>query len=434
MARRALATEAVSRLVVGLMALAIGVLGGCATEPERPSEPVDPEPVEMEPVAPQFRPTPGIGDRERYLYALELLNDGNADQARAELQYLADTGAADRRVRLLLDSVNRSPSELFAERVGPGSFGYEIQRGESLSQISQVFLGESMLFYALAQYNDIAVPGQVQAQTKIRVPGERPEVMPDRPTRTEVEQALDEGVGEAIASQVRANREAAEAQDGLARPPEPAGEDAAGGAPATPSVEQRIAELVAAADVAADPQAARDALESAQALAPGDPAIAASLAELALEQAEAALAVQAFGRAQAHLDRAGDQLTRVERADLVERSNALGQRLQAGRAYEEGIAAREAGDPVTAYARLAAAATLDPGLDVAVQARDAVASEAVDTLHQEALDAFSTRTLDGLDESIELWGQVLEIDPANEQAQLKRQQAMFLRSQLRGGG
>ena len=62
----------------------------------------------------------------------------------------------------------------FQALLGREYFSYRVQPGESLSRIAGRFLNDVHLFYALARYNDIKVPRQLQGGQLIKVPGKAP--------------------------------------------------------------------------------------------------------------------------------------------------------------------------------------------------------------------------------------------------------------------
>jgi hypothetical protein len=71
--------------------------------------------------------------------------------------------------------------------------------------------------------------------------------------------------------------------------------------------------------------------------------------------------------------------------------------------------------------------TEKPVLQTELQPEDAPATDAA-TLHREALDAYRAQDLN---RAIELWDQVLIIDPDHENARLYRAQAVELQVKLR---
>ena len=102
--------------------------------------------------------------------ASELLDVGNEGQARIELQQSLQLDPANRLAQSLLKQIQTDPQTL----LGREFFSYRVEPGETLSRIAGRFLKDVHLFYALARYNDIAVPRQLQGGQTIKVPGKQP--------------------------------------------------------------------------------------------------------------------------------------------------------------------------------------------------------------------------------------------------------------------
>lgn len=102
--------------------------------------------------------------------AMEMLEAGHEDQAAAELQRALQADPANKLAQHLLKQIQTDPVTL----LGREHFVYRVQAGESLSRIAGRFLGDVHLFYALARYNEIPVPRQLQGGQAIKVPGKAP--------------------------------------------------------------------------------------------------------------------------------------------------------------------------------------------------------------------------------------------------------------------
>jgi hypothetical protein len=83
---------------------------------------------------------------------------------------------ANRLAQSLLKQIQTDPQTL----LGREHFNYRVEPGESLSRIAGRFLKDVHLFYALARYNDIKVPRQLQGGQMIKVPGKQPRRRPRR--------------------------------------------------------------------------------------------------------------------------------------------------------------------------------------------------------------------------------------------------------------
>jgi tetratricopeptide (TPR) repeat protein len=99
-----------------------------------------------------------------------LLEVGNEEQALNEIQRALQADPANRLAQSLLKQIQTDPQTL----LGREYFSYRVESGESLSRIAGRFLKDVHLFYALARYNDIKVPRQLQGGQVIKVPGKQP--------------------------------------------------------------------------------------------------------------------------------------------------------------------------------------------------------------------------------------------------------------------
>lgn len=145
---------------------------GPAAAPPVPAPP-PPEPTATAPVSPSQ-----VQQGQRLaLAAVEMLEQGHEEQALAEIGRALQADPGNRLAQSLLRQVQADPQQL----LGRESFSYRVQPGESLSRIAGRFLNDVHLFYALARYNDIKVPRQVQEGQLIRVPGKAPPPTPAPP-------------------------------------------------------------------------------------------------------------------------------------------------------------------------------------------------------------------------------------------------------------
>lgn len=170
--------------------LVVALLSGCATspepakapepvaEPELPAEPASAEPVRKEPARPLLTGPAAKAEAQKILrQAFELLNGGDEDKAKTELEYAHQLDADNRQVTCLLRGINADP----VATLGRDSTSYTVRPGDSLGRIAQRALGDVCEFYMLARYNQIRVPKQLAAGQVIRVPGKvalAPEVVP----------------------------------------------------------------------------------------------------------------------------------------------------------------------------------------------------------------------------------------------------------------
>jgi len=115
--------------------------------------------------------------REDVRDAIALLNRGDPAAARLKLMGALRRQPGDNIARQLIQQIDTDPRTL----LGAESYSYTLRQGENLSTIAQRALGNPMLFYALARYNNIAVPDSVMPGQTILVPGRRPAPPPPRP-------------------------------------------------------------------------------------------------------------------------------------------------------------------------------------------------------------------------------------------------------------
>ncbi len=108
-----------------------------------------------------------------------------ADQARPEVAAVLAEQPDNDIAKSLLDQIDKDPKVLLGEQ----SFSYTIRQGETISMLADRYLGDRLLFWALARYNNLAVPGSAEVGQTIQIPGEpRAAAAPRR--RSQSEEAL----------------------------------------------------------------------------------------------------------------------------------------------------------------------------------------------------------------------------------------------------
>lgn len=136
------------------------------TPVEKPAPPPEPPPAPVGPVSPAAQQQA----TKIAQAAIELLEVGNEEQARAELQRALAVDPNNKLAQNLMRQITSDP----VAALGRDSFAYVVKPNDSLSKIAQRFLGDVYAFYILARYNDIKVPRQVAGGQTIRVPGKAP--------------------------------------------------------------------------------------------------------------------------------------------------------------------------------------------------------------------------------------------------------------------
>ncbi|WP_206185534.1 LysM domain-containing protein, partial [Sphingosinicella sp. CPCC 101087] len=150
----------------GLLLLVASVgLSGCASKAPAP----EPAPASAPPAN-----EGGWRGREGVQEAIALLNRGEAERARERLMSVLELDPGDGIARQLISQIDGDPRQM----LGSESYSYTLREGETLSTIAQRALGNPMMFYILARYNNIAVPESTSAGQVIQVPGRRPAPTP----------------------------------------------------------------------------------------------------------------------------------------------------------------------------------------------------------------------------------------------------------------
>lgn len=186
---------------VALLFSAAGLLAGCETPPVAPQAPAPgtnaatpgPEPTTTSappatPAVPAAPASPAAQQQAQKtaMQAVEMLEDGNEEQAKAELQRALALDGNNKLALNLMRQINADPQTA----LGRESFAYTVRQSDTLSRIAGRFLGDIYAFYILARYNDIKVPKQVAGGQVIRIPGKAPPPgaaeVPPRPPREHV--------------------------------------------------------------------------------------------------------------------------------------------------------------------------------------------------------------------------------------------------------
>ncbi|WP_332768317.1 LysM peptidoglycan-binding domain-containing protein [Phenylobacterium sp.] len=121
--------------------------------------------------------TPGLSARERQNRAVELLGTGQGVLARIELLAVLAEQPGNAVARKLLDQIDRDPRELLGEK----HYVYKVRPGDSMSSLADRLLGDSLMFYGLARYNNIADPSQMSVGQTLLIPGVPRKVVPAKP-------------------------------------------------------------------------------------------------------------------------------------------------------------------------------------------------------------------------------------------------------------
>jgi len=365
-------------------AFAAALLSACAAQqaaapPPPPPPPPVAAPVEAAPasVEPVYTATPDLKPKERFKKAVKDLETGQAGQAKAELlQYLVDVPENNKRAQALLSQIESPIEEYFP----PESFTVVVGTGESISTLSQTFLGDALKFYALSRYNGIANPSQVSVGQTIKIP--------KTPQTLAAKDARDKGI--------------------VAKPAAPEAVLAA-------AVEKEEEQPVA--DAKAPPARAvpKGTMERIRGMA------ASGNTDGAIKEIEA--------------NKIGAGLSTADATFVADTYLSSARSLQGSNPALAGARAQKAGDmylrmgdkPDKALDAAQMASTLNPGGAGTQKLLTSAKTAAADRYYRSGLSAFRKQELDA---AIKSWDKVLEIDPNHENAKLQRAQAIELKEKL----
>lgn len=318
--------------------------------------------------------SPAAEAPEPYSYkrAFELLFEGQADRAERMLEARLATSPGDEQARYVLRQIQVDPTAY----LGESSFEYEVKPGETLSVLSQRFLGTYRLFFILARYNNIDTPSLLRVGQVLRIP--------------------DSFAGKAAAGS-SATRSVPIGSRETSMSGEPLEDE---------SPEETLAKY-SGVEVDALGRMERARLGAAYRRWVDDALVRGDTGEAKDRLREAARRAPADGRWKDWLD---DMKRRVE----------------AQASYQEGLDLRRL-EPAAAAQAFHRTLNVDPAHAGARTALDELRRHAVPRLHREAVILYRNQELD---EAIEIWNQILAIDPGFEPAQGYRTRAMELRRRL----
>lgn len=136
----------------GLAAL---TLAACAQAPKG-------SPVAVAPAVAATAPSHADPTRQ----AIDLLTRGKDVEARPILERALAEDPGDKAAKRLLQQLDQDPRALLGTKAEP----YRVKPGETLSMLAGRFLGDSLLFYALARYNGLDSPAEVQPGQVLQIP------------------------------------------------------------------------------------------------------------------------------------------------------------------------------------------------------------------------------------------------------------------------
>jgi tetratricopeptide (TPR) repeat protein len=353
----------------GSMGMQQAMMASMAPPPAAPPTVITPLP----PMPEAIQPMPGLAARERFQLAINLLQQGDAPHAEAELKAYLTEIPNSVPARNLLAQIETPldmlyPADSFTIMLGPS---------ETLSTIAGIYLGDVLGFYGLARYNGIPNPSRVSLGQAIRIPK-----TPD----TEAAQLAREQMTMPMASMAEVMTPTI--------------------MPAAPPQQQQ-------ASVAAPPPRPADPWTAIRA------DVAAGRYEAAIRTAETSMVRPDRAQAAILANAYSSNAKAVRMANAME---AEAQALRAGQLYLD-----PAQRPEEAIAPLSLALEIDP-MDMQAQMLLGMAkTQAADSYYRSGLVAFQRQDLDG---AISAWDKALAIDPNHKNAQLNRAQALELKQNL----
>ncbi len=123
-----------------------------------------PPPLPPAPPPPPALPPEKVIDKVRHHLDL-----GQEAEALVELNQLLEAQPGYAPASHYLKQLQDDP----VKRLGAASQPYRVEPGDKMSGLAARFLGDPTLFYLLARYSGVKVPGQLQAGQMIRVPTRR---------------------------------------------------------------------------------------------------------------------------------------------------------------------------------------------------------------------------------------------------------------------
>jgi LysM domain len=149
----------VNRRPIALAVLALAVsLGACASMPERMQSAVSRASALASPQSAQ----------DRVHAAMDALQRGDERHAGSLLEAALREEPGNATARRLLDQINSDPRRQLGER----SRSYTVLESDTMTSLAQRFVGDPLMFYALARYNNMA-PDELRAGQQIQVPDRR---------------------------------------------------------------------------------------------------------------------------------------------------------------------------------------------------------------------------------------------------------------------
>lgn len=377
----------------------------CAPKPLPPPAP----PPEVGPRS-MYSPEPGLSPRQRYQKALDLLGDGENEHARVELEALVIESPRYGRAADLIDQIDADP----VATLGAKNFTVTVDPGETISTMAGQYMGDPLKFVILSRYNGIAIPSQLPAGSRIKIPGEQRSPLPPPPESMAEADAIDPLLAQPAEPEVAA---------AVPLNPPPLDEPAPGVPPAQLLAEARseAKQLRGAGNI----NGAIAVLISVGQTTTLDAETNALLASLYLDRGR-----EAFARGdwdQAERDYLSGQGADPGNVRIRENLFELETIRTANTRYDQGLRYLQQDELELAYASLSAAVGLYPDLPGARQALDGVKPPLIDVYYRQAQRQFRQQELDQALVSVD---KILAIDAGHREASTLREKVVELQERI----
>ena len=103
-----------------------------------------------------------------------LLDRGEPRPAKRRIEEALENDPLNATLMMLLHGIEGNAKEA----LGPASYPYTVQSGDTMAGLAERFLGNRLKSYQLARYNDIAKPADLATGTELRIPGQAPRAEP----------------------------------------------------------------------------------------------------------------------------------------------------------------------------------------------------------------------------------------------------------------
>lgn len=122
-----------------------------------------------------------------------LMEDGKVGAAQKRISAGLKRNPNNPSLMMLRDSITKNAKEL----LGPDSYRYTTQPGDTMALLAQRFLGNRLKFYQLSRYNGIDQPRALQPGQVVNIPGKPPassqvdrRIVPAQPQRSKPKAAV----------------------------------------------------------------------------------------------------------------------------------------------------------------------------------------------------------------------------------------------------